>query len=286
MGPEGNQSNQPNAQPVRGYATDGTDEEWEELRPFIEKRQRGRGRKRTVNLRSIVNAIFSQLRTGCQWRLLPKDFPPFQTVSGYFHLWRKKGLFITINDALRGTVRVRLEGRKFHPSAGCLDTQSGKTTRVGGPERGVDGGKKIKGRKRHILVDTLGLRVRVVVHAANIYDGEGAKRVLTKTLDRGCKRQKIWADGTYRGALAAWMTQMGLGGVLEIVERPAGQKGFSVLPRRWVIERTFAWTTFNRELVRDYPYTPHSAESWGYLSSIRLMLRRLTGESDDPMASR
>lgn len=216
-----------------------------------------------------------KLRNGCSWRSLPKEYPPDQTVSGYFHLWRKNGRFITLNDVLRVTVRVHGEGRNAHPSAGSIDTQSVQTTRVGGPERGVDGGKKVKGRKRHLFVDTVGLGLRVVVHAANISDGVGAKRVLTDAFNRGISLQKIWADGTYRGSLMDWMNEIGRGGILEIVERPAGQKGFQVLPRRWVVERSFAWLTFNRELVRDYTDNPQSAESWVYLASIRLMMRRL-----------
>jgi putative transposase len=270
--------------PRRGYATDMTDTEWQLVRPFVDRPQTGPGPRRRVDLRAMLNAIWYKLRTGCQWRLLPKDFPPHQTVSSYFHRWRRRGILTIMLDTLRRLVRIQVEGRNPDPSAGCLDTQSVKTTRVGGPERGTDGGKNIAGRKRHVLVDTLGLLVGVVVHAANVYDGNGAKRLLDEVRRRGITLRKIWADQTYRGDLADWLHEEGYPTVLEIVTRPAGQKGFQVLPRRWVVERSLAWLTFNRELVRDYTYDPHAAEGWVSLAAIRVMLRRLTGAPDDPLA--
>lgn len=187
-------------------------------------------------------------------------------------------------DTLRRLVRTQVEGRNPAPRAVCLDTQSVKTTRVGGPERGTDGGKNIAGRKQHVLVDTCGLLVGGVVHAANVYDGNGAKRLLAEVRRRGITLCKIWADQTYRGDLATWLHEEGYPTVLEIVKRPDGQKGFQVLPRRWVVERSLAWLTFNRELVRDYTYDPHAAEGWVSLAAIRVMLRRLTGALDDPLA--
>lgn len=259
-------------QPV--YETDVSDAEWELVRPHVDVRAKTRP-QRTVDLRIVLHARLYKVRTGCQWRLLPRGFPPRSTVSYYFQQWAKKGVLMRINDILRQQVRTVLEGRNADPSAGVIDTQSVKSTEVGGPERGVDGGKKVNGRKRHLLVDTLGLLITVIVHAANLSDGHGARRVLEGTQQRGIQLKKIWADQTYRGDLRAWMADAHLGD-LEIVERLPGQKGFQVQPRRWVVERTHAWMGRNRQLSKEYDVNPTSSEGWIYLASIRLLIRRLT----------
>jgi transposase len=217
-----------------------------------------------------------KLRTGCQWRLLPKSFPPRATVNRSFRKWTKSGILVRLNDQLRRRVRVEVEGREHaEATAGVNDTQSVKSTEAGGPERGFDGGKLVGGRKRNMLVDTLGLLITVVVHAANVYDGVGAERVFTATAQRGIKLQKVWADKTYRGSLRGFLSKNGLG-ELEIVERLPGQKGFVVQPRRWVVERTHAWMGRNRQLSKEYDHDPRSSEGWLYLASLQLLTRRLT----------
>jgi transposase len=261
--------------PAESYETDVTDAEWAVLRPHLEVRAKT-GPERTVDLRRVFNAICYTLRTGCQWRLLPKGFPARSTVRYSFPKWTKSGILARINDILRRTVRTDVEGREHaEATAGVMDTQSVKSTEAGGPERGGDGGKMATGRKRNLLVDTLGLLMTAVVHAANVSDGAGAKRVLTATAQRGIRLQKVWADQTYRGDLAAWMTEQQFGD-LEIVERLPGQRGFQVQPRRWVVERTHAWMGRNRQLSKAYDHNPRSSESWLYLASIRLLTRRLT----------
>lgn len=257
------------------YDTDVSDAEWALVRPHVDGKAKT-GPERTVDLRAVWNALAYKLRTGCQWRLLPKSFPPRSTVHYYFQQWRKKGIWTRLNDLLRRRVRREVEGREHaEATAGVMDTQSVKSTEVGGPERGVDGGKKVKGRKRHLLVDTCGLLLTAVVHAANTYDGAGAERVLEATGQRGIRLRKIWVDQTYRGALRQWMADRDLGD-LEVVERLPGQRGFEVQPHRWVVERTHAWFGRNRQLSKEYDHNPRSSESWLYLASIRLLLRRLT----------
>lgn len=223
-------------------------------------------------MRAVINAILYLLVTGCQWRMLPKDYPAWQTVYTYYARWRDDGTWRRIHDALRAEVRRRA-GRHKHPTAGCLDSQSVKTTQVRG-ERGYDNGKNVKGRKRHLVVDTMGLLLAVVVTAASVSDPAGARRLVAR-LGGTCKKlRKIWVDGTYRGKLLDWVAEH-CQFRLQPVLRSDDVKGFLVLPRRWVVERTFAWLTQCRRLGKDYEGLPASSEAMIYLAMIRLMLRRL-----------
>jgi len=253
------------------YPTDLTDSQWDVIREMLPKAKPG-GRPRSLNLREIVNAILYLVVGGIQWRMLPKEYPKWQSVYAYFRDWRKSGLWPRIHDTLRARVREKV-GRHKHPTAACIDSQSVKMTLVPGL-RGYDAGKHVMGRKRHILVDTLGLMLGVVVTAASISDPAGARQLL-RSLGGFCKNlHKIWADGTYRGELITWVAAR-FRFRIQPVLRPEGQKGFQVLPRRWVVERTFAWLDANRRLSKDYEVLTDTSKTMIYIAMTRLLLRRL-----------
>jgi putative transposase len=258
--------------PGQVYPSDLTDAEWQWIEGLIPP-EAGGGRHRDTDMRRVVNGILYLVRSGCSWRMLPKDFPPYTTVYEYYSRWRKDGTVVRLHDALRRHVRVE-SGRDPEPSAGVLDSQSVKTTQVGGV-CGYDAGKKVKGRKRHLLVDTMGLVLLVVVHAANIQDRDGARLLLAKAKGLFPRLQRIWADGGYAGKLIGWVQEM-CGWVLEIIKRTDVVKGFKLLPRRWVVERTFGWLGRYRRLSKDYERLPESSAAMVYWAMTRLMVRRLT----------
>ena len=229
----------PKEEPYDRYPSDLTDEEWEIIKPILEQVDPyTTGRPRTVDLREVVNAIFYLNKTGCQWRYLPKCFPSYTLVSYYHHQWVDRGILEKINTAIRQELRNEL-GRNENPSAGIIDRQTVKGTPESARESGFDGGKLIKGRKRHIVVDTIGCVLIALVHAANIYDGRAARQVLTALFAVVDTVKKIWADGAYVGeARARWVKEQ-FDGVLEVVAKPKTTVGgFQVLPQRWIVDIT------------------------------------------------
>lgn len=258
----------------QGYPTDLNDTEWMKIAPYLPE-VRSTGAPRKHSWRTILNAMFYVVKNGCVWRALPHDFPAWQTVYHYFRLFRQTGVWEQLNTILREAVRVKA-GKEPQASVMIVDSQSVKSAE-GGEQRGFDGGKHVSGRKRNLLVDTLGLVVVAKVTAANVQDVHAGKQlfwVLSQKPELLTRLQKIFADGGFRGELVDWV-QQNLHVVLEIVLKLSKQKGFQVLPKRWVVERTFAWITRNRRLARDYERLAQSSEAFLYVAMIRLDLRRL-----------
>ena len=254
------------------YTSDLTDAKWNLVRYCFPKPSKI-GRPRKHDIRELLNAVFYLVKTACQWRNLPIHFARWGTVYHYFRLWKRNGLWATIHTHLREQVRL-VEGRNRNASAGIIDSQSVKSTETS-DERGYDAGKKVNGRKRHIVVDTIGLILWVMVLPANIQDRDGAKQLLAAFFAKSPRRRvkHIWADGGYAGALLDYAWRLWRCTV-EIVKRSDLHK-FMVLPRRWVVERTFGWLGRYRRLNRDYERQAHTGETMVYLAMIRLMLARL-----------
>lgn len=256
----------------RRYASEMSDEEWHFIEPFMPP-AKTLGRPRTTALRSVVDALLYMLESGCQWRMLLRDFPPHTTVQRFFYRWREDGTWTRIRHALMMQAR-EAAGREASPTAGVIDSQTVRATEAGGP-RGYDAGKKVNGRKRQLLTDTIGLPVGLLVHEASVQDRDGAVPLLTSIRGLLPWLRHVFADGGYTGdkltkalaALGNWR--------IEIVKRPAGAKGFEVIPKRWVVERTLAWLSRNRRLAKDFEASIESATAWLQIACVKLLMRRL-----------
>jgi putative transposase len=254
---------------MKNYQSDVTESQWQFIENIIDPDKR----KRKYSMKSVLNTILYVVKGGIQWRMIPHDLVPWQSAYYYFRKWKNNGLIEEVHDFLVGQVRLK-KGKKETPTVGIVDSQSAKATNMCEENIGYDGGKKIKGRKRHIVVDTLGLILTVVIHAANIHDSVGAKNVLKTLKEKHLSAiQKIFADSGYIGDLIDWV-KIKLGFELLIVKRTDGSK-FKILPMRWIVERTFAWLSFHRRMSKDYERLSESSVAFIQLAMVRLMLKTI-----------